>query len=477
MQDHPTALGSAATIDWNRWSFWFVVLIYALINVAIWMTTDSELRLRHAGDGVSWYLPAVGLYEHGAFVYPDAPGEANAYRPPMFPMFGAAMFWLYGEVTPNAIALGQIVLLLITGLLLRNAINDWFPGWGTVGMALLLLNPNVLTIVQFTQSDPLFLFFMTVALWAVLRVAKGQNSWRYPLIAGTAVALACLTRPTAQFLIVILPIVFPMLAALNRNFAGAWRSFAQGCAALALAVVVISPWIVHVQAVDGHYGLSDSKSRYRYLWDQITMVESQSNNLSYFQASRRLEVDPEGPRARLIEQYGPGWSDLTDNQRFAHLTDEGFGILLSYPAGDLAKAYARSVAQFLCGGGSGRLHYVLKSDPERLAELWFATSQSSLFDIVRTFFSTASPVALGASAFALGFVLLARIVGTVGLISMVRRRAWPLLAVLIPIISYFALIHLFVGNSRYRLVTEPALMFLVVIGLEAIWRHVRGRYR
>ena len=41
MQDHPTASGSAETIDWNRWSFWFVVLIYAVINVAVWLTMDS----------------------------------------------------------------------------------------------------------------------------------------------------------------------------------------------------------------------------------------------------------------------------------------------------------------------------------------------------------------------------------------------------------------------------------------------------
>ena len=477
MQNSPTASDVGTTVDWHRWMFWIVLLIYTLINVLIWLTTDADLRLRHAGDGVSWYLPAVGLFEHGAFVYPDAPGEPNVYRPPLFPIFGASMFWLFGEATPNAIAFGQIVLLLTTGLLFRNSIDDWLPGWGNLGMALLLFNPNVLTIVQFTQSDPLFLFFMTLALWAVLRFAKGQTDWRYPVISGAAIALACLTRPTAQFLIVVLPLVFPMLAAINRDFSGAWRSFAQGCVAFIVAIVLISPWVIHVQEVDGRYGLSDSKSRYRYLWDQIIMVDSQSNNLSYFESSRRLEFNETGPRARLIEEYGPGWDDLTNNQRLAYLTDKGFGVLLSYPAIDLAEAYARSIAQFLFGGGSGRLHYVLQSDPERLAELWFKTSQTSLVDMVREFFRTASPAALAASAFALSFVLFARIVGTAGLISLVRTRAWPLLAVLIPVISYFALIHLFVGNSRYRLVTEPALMFLAVVGLEAIWRNVRRRSR
>ena len=86
-------------------------------------------------------------------------------------------------------------------------------------------------------------------------------------------------------------------------------------------------------------------------------------------------------------------------------------------------------------------------------------------------------MALAASGIALGFVLFARIVGIVGLIALARKRVWPLLAALIPFIMYFALIHLFVGNSRYRMVTEPALMFLVVIGLEAIWRKIGIRYQ
>ena len=43
-------------------------------------------------------------------------------------------------------------------------------------MALLLLNPNVFAIAQYTQSDTLFLFFMTIALWGVLCIAQNGTS-------------------------------------------------------------------------------------------------------------------------------------------------------------------------------------------------------------------------------------------------------------------------------------------------------------
>ena len=42
-------------------------------------------------------------------------------------------------------------------------------------------------------------------------------------------------------------------------------------------------------------------------------------------------------------------------------------------------------------------------------------------------------------------------------------------------ISYFALVHLFVGNSRYRLAVEPALVLLFLYGIEAVWRRFGDR--
>jgi hypothetical protein len=49
-----------------------------------------------------------------------------------------------------------------------------------------------------------------------------------------------------------------------------------------------------------------------------------------------------------------------------------------------------------------------------------------------------------------------------------------MLLTIVSIISYFALVHLFVGNSRYRISIEPALMLLFLHGIEAMWRRWRS---
>ena len=474
MSPSPTGPPRVAAGVWRHRGFWIVIALYVLVNAGLWVATEPDLRLQYAGDGTSWYSPAVGLYQHGAFVLADTPGEPSVYRPPLFSLFGAAMFGLFGGPSPNAIAVGQIVLLLLTALLFRDSVEDWLPGWGVLAMALMLFNPNVLTIAQYTQSDTLFLFFLTLSLWATLRFARGETAWRYPLSAGVALALASLTRPTAQFLILALPLAFPLIATAGGRSHLVWRGLLQGCLASLLAVALIAPWIAYVNRVDGHYGLSDTHSRYRYVWDQATIVEAQSSGVSYHQASRTLEVDPDGPRARFIAEFGPGWNDLAESGRYAYLLDRGYGLLLSYPAADLAIAYTRSIAQFLLGGGAGRWHYLLDTDPERLAEIWFETSQTDLGGMVRKYLEV-PPLALAASAVCFGFVFLARVFGLIGMVAMINRKDWPLLLTLVAVIAYFALVHLFVGNSRYRMVTEPALMMLFLYGLATVWRRWRER--
>jgi len=50
---------------------------------------------------------------------------------------------------------------------------------------------------------------------------------------------------------------------------------------------------------------------------------------------------------------------------------------------------------------------------------------------------------------------------------MIRCREYGVLFILSGIIIYFMLIALFVGNSRYRLPIEPALIIMAIYGFNA----------
>ena len=454
----------------TRRGFWLVIALYVLISAVIWLNFDGPTRLKYSGDGDSWYQPSIGLYLHGGFVYPESPDTPSIYRPPAFPVFAAAMFSIAGGPSPNAIAVGQIVLLLLVGLIFRATVNDWLPGWGDIGMGLFIFNPNVLTIAQYVQSDTLFLFFVTIAMWAMLRYARGETGWRYPVLVGVALALACLTRPTAQFLILVLPLAFPLLDVVNGNGAMWRRGLLKGAAATVLALLVLFPWAHHVKQLEGSYGLSSAEIRSRYIWDQISIIEAQHSGLSYHEAENKQPVQYAVVEAR----YGEKWKAMNESQRHAAILREGYDILLSYPASELAVAYARSIIQFFAAGGSGRWHYLLLDDPDRLAEAWFRTKQTDVAGMVARFLGGTSPVAIVASAVCIVFAVVARLVGLIGLVAIARRRSWAMLLTIVSIISYFALVHLFVGNSRYRISIEPALMLLFLHGIEAMWRRWRS---
>ena len=85
-------------------------------------------------------------------------------------------------------------------------------------------------------------------------------------------------------------------------------------------------------------------------------------------------------------------------------------------------------------------------------------------------FENLPPAGLIFSAVALGFTAAARVLGLFGLLAYFDRTRWGLLLIVAGFIAYFALIHVFVGNSRYRVAVEPMLMLLMLGGIEQVSR-------
>ena len=69
---------------------------------------------------------------------------------------------------------------------------------------------------------------------------------------------------------------------------------------------------------------------------------------------------------------------------------------------------------------------------------------------------------------ALVFVVALRGLGLVGIAWMFMRRHYAVLLSCAGLIVYFAIIHLFTGNSRYRLPVEPALILLAHYGVDGL---------
>ena len=232
-----------------------------------------------------------------------------------------------------------------------------------------------------------------------------------------------------------------------------------------MAVVLLIPWANYVQNIEGEYDLSSSEVKARYIWDQISILEAQHSGISYHDS----EAKQAAQHAALAAGYGEKWSQMSEPEQYRAILREGYRTLMSYPALSIAEAYARSIFQFLTAGGSGRWHYLILEDPGQLTKLWFKTEQTDVLGMVREYFRSGSGLAFLATGVCIAFVLIARVLGLVGIAAIVTAKQWSLLVVLLSYISYFAFVHLFVGNSRYRISVEPALMLLFLYGFVSLY--------
>ena len=161
------------------------------------------------------------------------------------------------------------------------------------------------------------------------------------MIIGAALAFARLTRATAQFLIIALPIALPLidlatkprgeypLASPAISPPPPWRS-------------LLIPWANYVQNIEGEYDLSSSEVKARYIWDQISILEAQHSGISYHDS----EAKQAAQHAALAAGYGEKWSQMSEPEQYRAILREGYRTLLSYPALSIAEAYARSIFRF-----------------------------------------------------------------------------------------------------------------------------------
>jgi uncharacterized integral membrane protein len=229
-----------------------------------------------------------------------------------------------------------------------------------------------------------------------------------------------------------------------------------------------------VQAALGCFVITPPDIQYRFLWYHLQNLDAQSIGISLWLAGKKLE-GPGGVVDRYIASQGPAWNALSREQQYQKLVDLGYRTLLSYPPAVIARALAQSVGQFLLGGGAGNYLNLFGIDAQRLSTVWMTETTGRPLETLRRAFTDAplAMIVIGAATYL--FVLVMRLAGAVGLAMTGIRRQWPLLVLMLGVISYYALVHVFVGSARYRLVIEPALLMLAVFGLRDVTGWLRRR--
>ncbi|MHA1537433.1 MAG: ArnT family glycosyltransferase [Alphaproteobacteria bacterium] len=468
---HPDPATHASRRRIGRRCWLLIAAGYLAVNLILAAFTTPGAAQRHGGDAASWYGPGFGIAKLGAFVHIDTPDKPELRRGPLYPLLIAGTVLAADKAYFRLLVPIQILLLFATAMIAARFTETLLPGYGMAALALVAFNPNALGTAHLVQSETLYALLVTLLAWAILAYCRSPGL-RPAALAGLALGFSCLVRPEGQFLILALPLAMLILPSLPGP-ALAWRRrLAPALVAGLVALVAISPWLWRNHEVGHGYRLSTYESMSYYLWGSAGQIEMIASGVSEREAEKRMAAR----RADFIARQGEGWKRLGEREQYRRLAYAGLDAIRGAEAGAIARVVIAATLQFFAAGGAGDLHNLVGLEASNPYQKAVTGGYSSYENAWLASLRDSAPATLAISIIALGFVVLLRILGIAGMVTLARRREWRVLLVLGAAIAYFALVIPFYGNSRFRVGIEPLLILLALYGFSGL-REVRRRRR
>lgn len=220
------------------------MIIFA-INPYYWEPSEDSAQY----DSIAWNL----LSGRGYSMDNQPPYQPTARRPPVYPLFLAAVYQIIGRDYRGA-KLIQAFIDSITCVLLyliaRRVLNK---RQALVAGILIAIWPSTALFSNHLLSETIFTFFISLVVLSTYKILETKNI-KFSLITGILIGIAALSRPDALLLPVFL---FIPLFILLRNKRGALY-FIGGILAF---ILTITPWTVRNYAVFGKViPLTDAKT-------------------------------------------------------------------------------------------------------------------------------------------------------------------------------------------------------------------------
>jgi hypothetical protein len=444
-----------------------LVAFYCLLHAALYLWVVPEDAWREGGDLGTYLDPAVGLYRHGAFVQPDDPAAPSLYRLPLYTVVVAAGLAMTGGESPRPTLIVNLALLLGTGLLMRRVASAWLPRRADLVLALILFNPLLVGTAYILQPLNLNAFWYALAGWLLLRDRSPPNPADI-LGVGIVAGLAALTRPGGQVLIAALPLAVPILAKIMDRRVPLPRTVVAALSAAAIGAAITVPWMVYAERSGHGFRLSSVEHNTLFIRDNNSSLEFYRRGGSLQDAKDRVFAEIEAWRA----EQGEAYASLAPPQKAAATNDFLVRRFLIYPPTVALQAWSMSVGNLLFGGGATNLRSTLGIEAPKAWDKVVLEGYNT-FTAFLAAVSEMSPTAVLVSVLSVGFALLCRAVGLIGIVAASRRGDWPPLVASLGLVAYFAVIHVFVGESVYRVPIESYLALLAAYGVDAAAEHFR----
>ncbi len=460
-----------------------IVIMGALPSLLfLLLLVSNDVRLSEFYEPDMYVEPALGLMETGRYIRhlnsikleTLAADEVNPYyrsetdRMPGYPLLIAAVFSVFGKYSYVELAAIQCLIYGLTVLGVAWGARALRPEWMWPAAAMAALWPNMVIRTAAIMPEVLFMLFFTWGVAALLWAMRDhQRVLRWLLFAGLFFGLAQTVRPAALLLPVFVTPAFFIWLWRSRAFTllrAAWVSTVPGV----LMFLFMLPQFMHVYSETGHIMLTTQGGRHAvgFLYPCMAQkwgcgesnTEAAASSWKLFE--QRVEALPPDLRDNRAAQ-----SKIAGEVAFEKLAELPLSQLFTAALGSTVKSLMHSSAYEIMAWFDGKAVYLSRLSGEGLVE-----KIGSLVDAILengwALFWVVSMVG----------VVLTRLIQIGGVVAalrdpQMRLQVTLLILICIPILG----VAVGIGNNRYRVPIEPALIYFTLMGAQPLWSRWRNR--
>jgi len=425
--------------------FILALALRSILFVAVWSwngeTADERVL---AGDGGMYRNIALNLLEHNGFSNSISPPYVqNTFRTPVYPLFLASLYGLFGYKVYIPI-ICQIFVSSFTcvaafkiGEMLFNEKTALFAG------LLAAIEYSSVIFANILVTDTLFSFLFVGHVYYLIRSLKSESD-KTLAYSALLLGIATLCRPVSVYFFLFLIGVFTI------NYKNKPSSVILKYSMFAAVFILsVMPWVIHNYTVSGKFLVSSiQESVLRWNLPQVTQSLQNLSGL------------------RSVNDSVPPIESQKTEQKYSRLTH-----VVSSARKD-ARQYMSGAVKFFASIGSSAYPRLLGISSNTVG----STDNKGLMSLVKTAFQVKNPLELSIIFAAAAFLLLLYIFMSLGVYLAVKQKKTTEILLLLTIVAYFVLASApLPPNPRYRMPIMPFIIILSCYGLSNLRKSTSKR--
>lgn len=269
----------------NNKNFLIILFSFSLmIRLMVFYAYLSKNNNYWQIDSSAYKAIATQISQGNGIIKED--GKPNFHRLPMYPLFLAIHYYLFGP-NDKKVLLTQIFIASLIPILIFILALILFPnqiGLAKITSTFASINLGFILYSSFLMTESLFIFLFLAFCILFFKNLKTTNKFMPMFIAGMILGLASLTRPVGQFLIIgSILIIF-----LTQDYI---KSKLKKALLLFLGwTIIVSPWLIRNYIMLGHMFFHTLPGGH-FLNLSAARVAMHVHNCSYEQSREILSIE------------------------------------------------------------------------------------------------------------------------------------------------------------------------------------------